>query len=127
MMTNQPPPTPTPPDASDSWKDVGQQFQVLGQSLAAAMRAAWQNEEARRRMQDVQNGVESMVNEVGQAFKDAANTPQGQQLRQEASKAADNVQNAVEQTAQEVRPHLVSALQQVNRELQRIADQLNKP
>jgi hypothetical protein len=125
-MTNQPPPSQTPPDSSESWKEVGQQFQALGQSLAAAMRAAWQNEETRKRMQEVQNGVEAMVDEVGQAMKDAANSPQSQQLRQEAGKAASNVQNAVEQTAQEVRPHLVSALQQVNRELQKITDTLNK-
>jgi hypothetical protein len=68
----------------------------------------------------MQQGVESMVNDVGQAIRETANSPQAQQARGEVKKAADSVRSAGEQTVQEVRPHLVSALRQLNDELQKL-------
>lgn len=111
---------------SDSWQEVGRQFQDLGSTLAATMRAAWENEETRQRMQDVQNGLESMVDQVGQAIHETVESPQGQQAKAEAKKAMTSFQDAFEQTADEVRPQLVSALRQVNTELQNLIDRLKK-
>jgi len=38
----------------------------------------------------------------------------------QARQAADSLKNAGEQTVEEVRPHLLSALEQLNRELDRL-------
>jgi gas vesicle protein len=72
-------------------------------------------------------GLESMVRDVEKAIQDSANTPQGQQIRQDAGRAAESLKTASQQTVQEVRPHLVSALQQVNEELQRLINRMQPP
>jgi ElaB/YqjD/DUF883 family membrane-anchored ribosome-binding protein len=114
----------------NGWQDVGQQFQQLGDSLAQAFRAAWEDAENQRRLQEMRTGLESMVREVGKAIDDTAKSPQGQHLREEAERTMDKVRNASEQTVQEVRPQLITALQQLNAELQKLVDRIenrNKP
>jgi ElaB/YqjD/DUF883 family membrane-anchored ribosome-binding protein len=126
MDNNQTPPKSqgSQPADQEGWQEVGRQFQALGESLAAAMRTAWEKEENRKRLEEMQNGLESMVSEVGQAIKDTAASPQAQQVKTEAQKAVGTFQDAFDQTAQEVRPQLVSALRQVNIELQKFIDRL---
>lgn len=107
-----------------NWQDVGKQFETLGQSLAQAMRTAWENEATQRQVQEMRTGLQSMVRDVEKAIQDSANTPQGQQIRSEASRAAESLKTATHQTVQEVRPHLVDALQQLNNELQRLIQRM---
>ncbi len=114
--------------SESSWQEVGLQFQALGESLAQAMRAAWENEETQRRLQEMRTGLESMARDVGKAVEDTANTPQGQKIRQEAHHTADSLRSATEQTIQEVRPQLISALQTLNDELQKLVSRIeNNP
>ena len=75
-------------------------------------------------MKDVQQGLEAMIDKVGEVIQDAAATPEGQKVKGEAKKAANTLQDSAEHTAQEVRPHLISALKQVNIELGKLADWL---
>jgi hypothetical protein len=121
QQTEQPQPTP-----SDAWHEVGQQFKTLGESLAAAFRTAWEDEENRRRAQSMKSGLEAMVNELGQAIKETSASPQAQKARSEAEKAAQTIRVAGQQTWQETRPHLVSALRQLNAELQKAIGQLEQ-
>jgi hypothetical protein len=128
-MSEEPKTTPEPSGQSNStaqnnWQDVGQQFKELGESLAGAFRSAWENEDNQRRMQEMRTGLESMVREVGKAIDDTAHSPQGQHFSEEAAKTYDKVRAASEQTAQEVRPQLISALQQLNTELQKLVDRI---
>lgn len=110
--------------SNEAWQEVGRQFQALGQSLAATIQAAWQNEEVRRQAQEMKTGLEAMVNDVGQAIKETASSPKAQSVKNEAVKAAESVRSAGEETVQEVRPHLVSALQTLNEELQKLIGRL---
>ena len=110
----------------NSWNEVGRQFKALGESLAQTMRTAWQNEETQRQLQEVRTGLESMVKDVEKAIKDSAETPQGQQIRQDVNRAAGSLRTAGEQTVQEVRPHLIDALQKVNAELQKMVDRMEE-
>ncbi|HEX2980356.1 MAG TPA: hypothetical protein VHO48_08840, partial [Anaerolineaceae bacterium] len=62
------------------------------------------------------------------AIRDTANSPSGQQIRSEAERTVQNLRTAGEQTAQEVKPHLVSALREANDALQRMIDRMeSKP
>ncbi|MCL5997649.1 MAG: hypothetical protein M1546_16570, partial [Chloroflexi bacterium] len=112
--------------SNEAWQEVGKQFQALGESLATAFRTAWEDEQNRKRVQEMQKGVEAMVNEVGQAIKETAKTPQAQQAKEDVKKAAESMRVAGEQTMQEVRPHLVAALQQLNDELQRLIGRMEQ-
>lgn len=97
----------------EAWRQVGRQFEALGESLANAFRTAWKSEETRQQVQGMREGLEAMMDKVNQAFKD-------EQLREEADKAADSVRVAGKQSWEEARPHLVSALNSIDAELQRI-------
>jgi len=110
----------------DTWQDIGKEFEQLGGSIAQALRSAWSDENNRRRAHEMQAGLEVMIREVGDAIRDTANTPQGQQLRQDAVRAADTLVNAGEEAAHELRPHLLTALKQVNETLQNLVSRMEQ-
>ena len=112
--------------SSDSWQEVGQQFQALGASLAQAIRTAWENEQTQSRVQEMRGGIESMARDIGKAIDDTANSVQGRQVRQDATKAVETLRTAGEQTVQEVRPQMISALQQLNQELQKLINRMEQ-
>ena len=107
---------------SDAWREVGQQFKALGQSLASAFRAVWESEESRQHVQQLQAGLEAMANEVGQAAKDMAASAEAQKVKGEVEKAAESARVAGEKALQDARPHLLAALHRVNAELQQMID-----
>jgi len=108
------------------WHEVGKQFEVLGNSLANAFRTMWEDENTRSHMHEMQNGLETMINEVNKAIKEAAQSPQAHKARTEAGKAAQSVRTAGEKTWQETRPQLVSALRQLSAELQKTITKLEE-
>lgn len=110
--------------SSDSWQEVGRQFQTLGESLAQTMRTAWENEETQRQVNEMRTGLEAMVHDVRQAIEESTSSPQAQKVRQDANRAAESLRNAGEQTVQEVRPQLINALEQLNDELQKLINRM---
>ncbi|NMC79092.1 MAG: hypothetical protein GYA59_07015 [Chloroflexi bacterium] len=115
-----------PKSSTESWEDVGRQFQALGESLAAAFRSAWQSEEGRQAAQKMRQGVEGMVDELGQVFKEGMESPEGQRIRSEVEEAARNLRESGAQAAQEAQPHLIDALHRVNEELQKLIEHLEQ-
>lgn len=104
----------------DSWREVGQQFQILGQSLAAAFRASLNSEQTRGHLRNLQAGIQSMANELGQTVNEAAASPCAQDVRIKAEKAATTARFATEEALQEARPQILATLKQMNRDLERI-------
>jgi len=109
----------------ESWREVGRQFQTLGESLATAFRTAWESEENNQHLEGMKNGLESMVDQVSQAVRDAGDSPEGQKVRGEVERAAQSAHAAGEKAVQDARPHLLSALNQVNDELQKIISRMS--
>jgi flagellar hook-basal body complex protein FliE len=103
-----------------SWHEVGQQFQALGEGLAKAIRTAWEREENRQLLESMKAGLESMVHDVGQAIQEASASPEGQMMRSEVERAAQSARAAGEKALQDARPYLLSALGQVNAELEKV-------
>ena len=112
--------------SAEGWSEVGRQFEALGASLARALRAEWAREETRQHVEALRAGMEKMVSEVDRAVEDAAQSPQGQQLREHAAKTAESLRAAGEQTWQEAQPHLLSALTKINAELKAVVDCLEQ-
>ena len=110
-----------PPQAGESWREMGRQFQQLGESLSAAFRAAWDDEQVRRQAEHAKDGLEALAREVGKVVSEMAQSPN---VRRATSAAVKSVQTAGEETVQEIRPHLEDALRQLNRELQRFIDRM---
>jgi len=61
---------------------------------------------------------------VNTAVGKVSSTPEAQKIKQEAARAAQSAKAAGEQTVQEVRPQLISALRTLNDEMQRLIDKL---
>lgn len=110
----------------EAWREVGQQFEALGESLSRAFRAAWDSDETQRHVRSMQDGLEKMIEKVDHAVKDAGESQQGRRLRTEAEKTAETLRAAGEQTWQEARPQLLSVLKKVNAELQRLTESLEQ-
>lgn len=110
----------------EAWEAVGKSFQVLGESLAQAFRSAFDNDENRTHIEKMQSRVEEIFSEVGQAIKDNVNSPQVQQIQDEAAKAVRSLRDTGEASVQEIRPHVLSALRRMNEEIQRVIDDLEK-
>lgn len=112
--------------SAESWEDVGRQFHALGESLAAAFRSAWQSEEGRQATQKMRRGVEQMVDELGQVFKEGMESPEGQRIRSEVEETARNLRESGAQAFQEAQPHLIDALHRVDEELQKLIEHLEQ-
>ncbi len=119
----------TPQDRArteEAWREVGKQFQELGQSLASAFRATVDSDEGRRHIQSMQAGVQAMADEVNQAIREASVSPCATEVRVKAEKAATTARFATEEAFQESRPQILAALRQVNTELQKLIARMDE-
>jgi len=112
--------------SSQSWEDVGRQFQTLGESVAAAFRSAWGKEETRQPFLKMQAGLEGMVTEIRQVLQETFDAGDVDQIKTDVRKTVEDLAGQSKQTYQEVRPTLVNALQQVNLELQKLIDRMEE-
>ena len=110
----------------ESWHEVGKQFQALGESVAKAFRTAWESEENHEHLESMRTGLESLVDNIGQAIQESSTSSEGQQMREEMERAAQSARVAGEKALQDARPHLLSALQWMNEEMQKIVGGLEQ-
>ena len=114
------------PTPEQTWREVGSQFRALGESLAQAFRTTWQSEENRQYLQELRGGLEGLADSVGRVVQEASRSPEAQRAEDELRKAAQSAQAAGRQAWQDAEPHLLSALQQANAELQKIIDRMEQ-
>lgn len=113
-------------ERADAWQEVGEQFRLLGQSLAQAIRATWHSDETQARLRSVRAGVEEMADEIGDAVKEAIAVPEAEEVRQRVRRAAESTVTAGQQALDEARPHLLTALRQINAELQCLIERMER-
>jgi ElaB/YqjD/DUF883 family membrane-anchored ribosome-binding protein len=87
---------------SEAWDEFGQQLQKLGDSIAKAFRT------------------------MADSINDAMASSEAKKLRDEAKKVAQSAREAGEQATEQLRPHLLSTLRQVNDEIQTLITNLEK-
>jgi hypothetical protein len=110
------------PSMEDSWREVGKQFEELGKGIAQALRSATNTEQAK----EMKTGLESMVQDIGKAIRDAAESPEGQKVRAETNRTVETLRTAGEQTVREVRPQVINALKQLNEEMQKLVNKIEQ-
>jgi hypothetical protein len=103
--------------AGEAWEEVGQRFQSLGESLAAAFKSTWENEETQAQWEKVKVDVDAAVNDIGRAAQEAAATEEAQKAKAEAYKTAEAAQQAGQEAMDEVKPHLLAAFRKIRTEL----------
>ena len=77
------------PSDDTTWREVGDQFQKLGENLAGALRATWEREKTRQNVHELETGMEGLVQSIGQAIDKFAASSEGQQAQAEAQKAVE--------------------------------------
>ncbi len=106
------------------WDDVGRQFQALGDSLAAAFRTAWQDEGNRQKVDEIKNSLGQLGKEIGKAVEESASSDEGQKFLHEVEKAINSLQQATVDSAQEMKPHLVTTLRKIDQEIQKLIEKV---
>jgi len=106
------------PSAEGAWEEVGRRFESLGRSLADAVSAAWSDEANQKAVNDVAAGIKSMAKDVADSVDEAARSPEGQKLRQEAEELTKAAAETGKQTFDEAKPQLVAALRSITEGLQ---------
>ena len=113
------------PDSSDAdtWREVGENFKSLGESLAAAFKDTLGNEEVKQKLR---TSMDSLAAGINDAVKEATDSEHAQQVRGEVEKAAKSAHEAGKQTYEDIRPHIVSSLRQLSAELHRMIDRIER-
>jgi len=112
--------------SSEAWKEVGEQFASLGESIAGAFRTLWENEDNQQVLKGMQDGLTSMARAVTDAVDEAAVSPEGQKFRAEAEHFVQSTHDAGKRAVEDVRPHLLSALEQINASLKSVITQFRE-
>lgn len=110
--------------SSDAWEKVGEQFAALGVSIASTFKGVWDSEGNQQVVSNVRDGLKSMAHSVAQAVDDAAASPEGHKFREDAEQFVTSTHEAGKQAVQDARPHILSALEQVNESLKALISQL---
>lgn len=110
----------------EAWREVGTRLEALGKSLSRAIRAVWEREDTQQHVESMQDGLQKMADEIDRAISEASKSAEGKKLRKEAEKAAESARVAGEQTWQDARPHLLSAVTRINAELEQVIGRLER-
>ena len=114
------------PGNAAAWEDVGHRFQDLGDSLVQAFRTAWRDEGNRQRVDEIKNSLSHLGKEIGKAVDESASSEEGQKFIHEVERAVNSLQQASVDTAQEMKPRLVTVLRQIDQELHKALEKIEK-
>ena len=114
------------PSARETWQELGQQFRLLGDNLAAALKATWESEETRRHLAEMQAGLEAMTDELNQTTKKMGDSEEVQRIKVEMERAAQSAKASGKQTMTEIRPHLLATFRQIRGELDRLISRMEQ-
>lgn len=123
-MSEERPSEGTSGSSRDAWRDLGQQLEELGRSVAGAIRNTLDTEDNKRRLESLRQSAERMANDIGDAIEDAVESPQGQRVREEVERTAATARDAGQQAYEDARPHVIAALRQVSAELQKLSKRM---
>lgn len=107
----EPPAAPTTPGptAAEAWADVVTALGKLSDAVAAWTKAAADNPENRRRLDDVRNSVNEMAKQADSAFAQVTSTDFGQQVKSGAEEAGHAIGDAAQKVSEAATPHVATA------------------
>lgn len=112
-------PTPEPSKADES---LAQALADLGKNLVAVMHVTWERPERRKLQEDIEKGVNDLGSTLRDGAKAAADNPVSQRIRSDIEDLSDRVRSGQVET--KVRSELISALQTLNIELEKVKNML---
>jgi Ser/Thr protein kinase RdoA (MazF antagonist) len=97
--------------------DVAEELRQLGQNLIEALRGAWDSEERKKLLQEIEAGLGDLGATLSQATQDFSSTPTGQTLKADLNDFQERLRTG--EVENKVRSEILNALKAVNRELKR--------
>ncbi|MDY0340492.1 MAG: hypothetical protein RBS17_04695 [Coriobacteriia bacterium] len=118
--------TPLEPGAGDAWRDVVTELDALGDALGRWLKAAVNDTENKRRLEELSDRLEGLASDVGDTAKSAVSSEVGQSFKEAADKTGDAFKLAGERFTDEVGPRLASAFKSVGSKLRDAADKIDE-
>jgi hypothetical protein len=100
---------PTGPSAGEAWVDVVARLGDLGEAVSAWAKAAADNPDNRRHLDEVRAGVNDMAGKAEAAFAQVASSDIGQQVKAGATEAGEAIGDAAQKASAAAAPHVASA------------------
>lgn len=114
------------PDPGSAWHDVVAEFDALGEAIAQWAKSAVNDPENKRRLEELGDRLENLIDDVGASIKGAAESDVGQSFREAADKTGDAFKLAGQRFSDEVGPRLAGAFRTVGEKLRGAAERMEE-
>ena len=114
------------PGAGDAWREVVAELDALGDALGRWLKAAVNDPDNKRRLDELSSRLDGFVSEVGTSVKGAADTEVGQSFKEAADKTGEAFKVAGEKFSDEVGPKLAGAFKVMGEKLRGAADKIEE-
>lgn len=112
--------------AGDAWREVVAELDALGDALSRWLKAAVNDQENKRRLDELSSRLDGFVNDIGTSVKGATDTEVGQSFKEAADKTGEAFKMAGEKFSDEVGPKLAGAFKVMGEKLRGAADKIEE-
>jgi len=99
---------------------LADEFRLLGKNLVDTAHAAWDSPERQRLQKEIEEGLSELGTTMTREYEQFRESSTGQKLRDDVNDISERVRSSEIDT--KIRADLISALQQVNTELEKITN-----
>ena len=114
------------PEAGDAWSDVMAQFEALGAAVGRWAKAAVNDPDNKRRVDELKVGLENVASSIGDAADKAADTEVGQSFKEAAGKTGEAFKVAGHKFGTDVAPHIAGAFKTASEKLREAAGRMEQ-
>ena len=107
-------------DIPPSEENLREEFETFGKNLVGALRSAWEAPESKRMRDEMTKGISDLGATLKREAEYLSSHPATQQMKTDVEQFGEKIKAPEAQAA--VRRELLSALQTINSELQRVID-----
>jgi len=115
-------------ETTSNREDLTAQFQELGQRLVSTARSAWQSEQRQELQQEITDGLRTVRDQLNEAVDtartSARNQNVGETVKEQVGKASETLRS--NDLLDELRTGLATGLRELNEQLQRISERLER-
>lgn len=112
------------PNPENGTSDLLKELREMGQQLETAFRTAVESDRAKQLQQDIVGGVRELAQQVQSAVKSLQTNPRIQQAEERGRQALEQARES--KVVQEVQETIVSGLSQLNTQLRKVVDRIER-
>jgi len=124
MAEEQKPSGDTPTKEQKAGSELLQEFQTLGQQLAAAVKSLWESEDSRRLRQQLYEGFTELGQTVDSAVKSAQESEAAKQFGEQVKETVDKARTS--DVADKVEQGIVTGLRELNTQISKLVGSLEQ-